>query len=430
VPATSAIVGRIVDENGEPVENANVRVEQVRWSAGRRRLENVAGIAARQTDDFGRYRIFGLLPGAYVVSAVVGQPVAGYEPNDLPGYVKTYYPGSFAVSDAQSVDVATGQDTLNVEFAIVRGQAASVSGRVVTAAGRPFAGAVHLVASGRSRAVASAPLRVRTEDGTFQFDRLAPGEYVVQAATARESPSVEGEFGMQLVTASPSALGDIVVRMSSGSSITGRIVFEGGSPPPQAEIRLSPVPADVDFTSLADNPVARARVHDNWTFEMGGVNGSRRLQVLQSPEGWMLSRVTVNGADVTDAPLVFGTSEQSLSEVEVVLTNRLTGVTGIVTGDGTRPIAGAMVVAFATDRTRWYAQTRYIAHGDTSDAGMFTLTVPPDSYYIAALEARDVPEHIDDIGNPDFLGALSANAARVTVGEGELAAARLRVAGR
>src|SRR5262249_27395780 len=79
--------GSVVDEHGDPVQGARVQVMQVRYEAGRRRLAS-AGVA-RPTDDLGRYRLFSVPPGQYVVSAAIGEVQSA----DLPGYARAYYPG-------------------------------------------------------------------------------------------------------------------------------------------------------------------------------------------------------------------------------------------------------------------------------------------------------------------------------------------------
>ena len=67
LPRGSVIAGRIVDEFGEPIADASVTAMRSAWSNGKRRLQP-AGRAA-QTNDLGQYRIFGLAPGDYYVSA-------------------------------------------------------------------------------------------------------------------------------------------------------------------------------------------------------------------------------------------------------------------------------------------------------------------------------------------------------------------------
>jgi hypothetical protein len=140
VPRTSAISGRVLDEYGDPMANANVRVQRIEFSKGRRRLVGVRGATGRQTNDLGAYRIFGVPPGRYLVSAIVGEAVPGWETADWPGYARTFFPATPVAAEAEAVEVSADQDRLNVDIALARGRMARVAGHAVTSAGEPMQG--------------------------------------------------------------------------------------------------------------------------------------------------------------------------------------------------------------------------------------------------------------------------------------------------
>ena len=71
LPAGVAIEGRVMDEAGEPLSRMNVIAARV--MAGTDVAQRV-GHEPATTDDLGRYRIYGLEPGEYVV-AVEGRSV-------------------------------------------------------------------------------------------------------------------------------------------------------------------------------------------------------------------------------------------------------------------------------------------------------------------------------------------------------------------
>ena len=166
---------------------------------------------------------------------------------------------------------------------------------------------------------------------------------------------------------------------------------------------LSAVPADADLAPL-DGNFARADIHNDWTFEMAGISGPRRLRLLRAPRGWGLKQIVIDGVDVTDAPLPFGSKSQSLSDVEVVLTDRITEIAGTVFDDRGRPVANARVVAFAA-----------------SDAnGAFSIRdLPPGPYFVAAVDRRRASEDNGEWLDPDLLDSLTPGAARITLSEGQ-----------
>ncbi|HXI32004.1 MAG TPA: carboxypeptidase-like regulatory domain-containing protein [Vicinamibacterales bacterium] len=427
----SAIAGRVVDEYGDPVENVAVSVAAIRVVAGRPHLVGAPRAVIRpaaRTDDRGRYRIFGLAAGQFVVVAAVGQRDLPLPQIDLPGYTRTFYPATLAATEAALVEVRDGEDRLNVDIALVKGGVARLAGRVIGVDGKPASATVSLAPSNRSGSVVGGVRSVKA-DGTFDFADVPPGEYVVQAERNRVNPSTEGAFAARFVTVNGTDVPDLTLSMSSGSQISGRIVFEDADAPASAEaFELSPVAGDPDYASLASNPVARADIHDDWTFEMGGVTGSRRLRVVHAPDGWMLKSILAGGLDATDRPLPFGTADQSLTDVVVMMTKRATEIAGSVTDEKGGPRADSAVVVFACDRDLRYAGSRFVASaGATADATFALRGVAPADYYVAAVDKRGFADVAQEIDNPEFLESLVASATRVTLEEGQRATLTLRV---
>ena len=61
------ITGRITDEFGDAVTDVQVQAMRYQFTSGERRLVNVG--RKSMTDDLGQFRIFGLMPGEYLVRA-------------------------------------------------------------------------------------------------------------------------------------------------------------------------------------------------------------------------------------------------------------------------------------------------------------------------------------------------------------------------
>jgi len=411
-----SLAGRIVDELGDPMQGVSVQLLQVRYQAGRRRLVAAAG-ASRVTDDLGRFRTYGIAPGQYIVSATVGDTSSA----DLPGYTRSYYPGTTNAGEAQFVSIGVSQDMSGIEVAMARTRTALVSGTLLDAAGQPtMGGSLKLMPSQRSDAAAAVPMGARiTPDGRFEFGNVAPGQYVIQADRGRRNASTDGEFGTLPVAVDGVDVTNLVLQMSAGSSITGSVRFDsyqGATIPAPGAIDILPAPVDPDQSPA--NP-AYASIHDDWTFEVNGVNGPRRLQVPRVPAEWTLKEIRVRGIDVTDQPLPFGRANQSLADVEVVLTDQISEVTGpIVDGQG-RPAPNAHVVIFATDRDRWYAASRFLRLAEAGADGAVAIKgLPPGSYYATAI-ARLPVDGDDAWQDPAYLETLVGRAAAFALGIGQ-----------
>ena len=100
----------------------------------------------------------------------------------------------------------------------------------------------------------------------------------------------------------------------------------GAKAPRPDQIEITPVPIDPELAPMAP---ANADIRGDWSFVINGVNGPRRLQVQRAPAEWTLKEIRVRGIDVTDRPLAFGTTDQSLADVEVVLTDRINELSGV-----------------------------------------------------------------------------------------------------
>ena len=410
-----SLTGQVFDELGDPLQGASVQLLQIRYEAGRRRLV-ASGAEARVTDDLGRYRLYNLVPGQYIVSATVGAVSSA----DVPGYTRSYFPGTTSPAEAQFVSMGTSQDVAGIDVSMARTRTARVAGQVLNAAGEGTMAGLMLLPSQRSASVTSVAVGARiSDDGTFEFPNVPPGQYVIQASRGTPSSWTESEFAAMPVSVDGTDVQDLVLQTSAGSSIGGRFtfdVFDNSNRPTPSAIELKPIPVDLD---LSLSRPATANIHADWTFEMAGINGPRRLQLIRTPAGWTLKEIRVSGIDVTDRPLSFGRTEQSLTDVEVVLTDRISEVSGTIADTNDRPAPGSRVVVFSTDRSQWYPASRFLRSTVAGPDAAFTLTGLPFGTYYAAAAAQLPVEGEDSWQDLQFLDALVSRASTVTIGDGQ-----------
>jgi hypothetical protein len=256
-------------------------------------------------------------------------------------------------------------------------------------------------------------------DGTFEFRNLAPGQYVIQADRGRQGSGVEGEFLAREVTVGGSDISNLQLQTSAGSRISGHIVFEStknAELPTPTSVRLTTVPIDFD---LAPKGIALTNANKDGGFELGGISGARRLQVIDPPAGWTVKAILSNGRNVTDEVLQFGRPGQSLDGVEVVLSDRVNQIAGVLTDGRGRRIDStrARVIAFSVDHEQWYPKSRFVRSVSNFVQGSYSLTGLPTGTYIvvATLDALPGEEWTD----PAFLESIRAVAKVVIVGEGQ-----------
>ena len=161
---------------------------------------------------------------------------------------------------------------------------------------------------------------------------------------------------------------------------------------------------------------------------MQRITGTRRIVPTRLPDGWALREVRVDGIDVTDRPLTFGRREQSLNDVEVVLTDRVGEISGtLVDADG-RVAPGSFAVAMPMDRELRYPESRFLRRATPDADGAFRIAnLSPGAYYLAAVRAVLIDGE-DAWQDAAFLESLTPLATAVTVKYGERATVVLNCA--
>src|SRR5262249_24854291 len=178
----------------------------------------------------------------------------------------------------------------------------------------------------------------------------------------------------------------------------------------------------------ANGQFARADIHDDWSFEMSGINGARRLRVVRAPRGWGLEAIRVHGIDVTDTPLTFGTADESLTDVEVVLTTRITQIDATVSDGNSRPVSDCNVVVFSTDNTLWYPQSRFFKLATHDATGAFRIeALPPGDYFVAAVALTFNGDTAEDWQDPELLEQLVRRSTRVSLADAQHLAVALKL---
>ena len=136
LPRAGVITGQVLDEFGEPVTGARVSAMRNRYVGGQRRMSPMG--SGDVTDDIGQYRLHGLLPGEYFVSASMTTGLMSGQSEDRIGYAPTFFPGTSLQSEAQRVTVSVGQETQHTNIPLSPGRISTISGKAVSASGKPI----------------------------------------------------------------------------------------------------------------------------------------------------------------------------------------------------------------------------------------------------------------------------------------------------
>lgn len=284
----AAVSGVLRNPNGAPLAGVNVYALPARALREGDRGQSEAVL----TNDRGEFRIYGLSPGEYVITAVptpggsgeigarstaatdallaaltqrqsapnaAGNNAPPMTPAPAAGYAPIYFPGTPLPADAQRIRLGAGEERDSLSFEVMRVPVAAIegtlSGNVPNLAGVQLA----IVPEVRElRMGAGAPSIVAVppnELGEFKYVNLAPGRYQVVARALGGPPEpVPGATGRGRVGGAGSAVvsgtgetlyavADVDIRgqdvkglslaLQPGGSISGTVVFDsGGTPPP------------------------------------------------------------------------------------------------------------------------------------------------------------------------------------------------------
>jgi hypothetical protein len=424
LPRGGVITGRVVDEFGEPIADVRVMPMRYQYVQGRRRL--IASARQEATNDIGEYRIFGLAPGQYLLSATLqtaGAMMMDSASDDRSGYAPTFYPGTPDASQAERVTIGIGQTLSEINMPLVPTRTVRVSGTASDAQGKPLSGGLVIVLPRSGTTMMGTSGTQVKSDGSFIVSNLAPGEYLLQAMNPG-SFSDRSEMASGQVTVAGEDVTGVELMGMKATIGTGRVIVDPAfvKSVPAHSLRLMAPPAHPEDDTIAAIS-SGGKVNDDYTFEVKTRPGLALIRVDGVPPGWALKAVRQNGSDVTDTGIEFRRDEE-INGIEVELTNQTTEVSGTVTNSRSEPVKDYTVVVFSTNRERWGYMSRFCQTGRPDQDGRYKVkALPAGEYYAVALEYLEPGEASD----PEFLDRVKARATSFGLSDSETKTLDLKV---
>ena len=429
LPRGSVLGGRVSDEFGEPVANASVMAWRMAYAAGARRLMPAGQNARDTTDDQGHYRLFGLPPGDYYVSATLrtGGPEVTDPMGEPSGYANTYFPGTANISEATRVTLAVSQENTTVNFGLIATKLVRVSGQVLMSDGAPASnGAIMLLPSqstGRPGIMfqqGGNGGRIES-NGSFRLTNVAPGRYQIQA---RAGSNREFELARMDLTVGSEDVDGLTFVTAPGANVNGTVVSDTGEPfdfrPSQLQVSTRIASPEM---AAAGPGVAAARVGDDWSIGLRNVIDEVLVRT-NAIQGWTMKAVFLGTVDITDTPMQFPPG-QTVNGLQIVMTKKVTNLSGGVTDSRGNPVLDATVVVFPADEKLWTFQSRFIKAARPDQDGTYRLSAlpGPGTYLIVALQGLEDGQ----AGDPEFLATVKDLASKFEIGEGETKAVDVKL---
>jgi protocatechuate 3,4-dioxygenase beta subunit len=221
------ITGKVTDPEGRPVIEERVMLADVQNKTDGPGA--VYGISDRyMTDDRGVYRIYGVPPGRYRVSAGTSEsdPYGSIRPGRVV-YRQTYYPDVVDAAAAKVVEVTAGSEAVGINISLGRSLPSfSASGRVIDGeTSQPVSGVRFMLQRQTADGPSTMPIMsASNSQGEFRVENIAPGKYslfnVSQAGSEVRTETVPFEVTDQDVTG-------LLVKTVKSATVTGVVVIEG-----------------------------------------------------------------------------------------------------------------------------------------------------------------------------------------------------------
>jgi hypothetical protein len=477
----AVIAGRVIDQFGIPQQGARPQVLRARTVAGRRVLSAIAGPSLAAADDRGEFRIYGLPPGSYVVSATppatVAAPMTTADevawalqrkdggasagdpappPGAVFGFAPVFYPGTTDAAAASTITLAPGEERVGIDFSLPRVPLSHVAGVLLRPDGTPATDTRLSLTSIEDGPVAALSTMnvvqtTASSTGSFTFANLRPGRYRLVARASSHAPAMRGRGGapasgptaqtLDLHVSSEIALSgqnldDVALTLQPAATLTGTLLFEPHAVPPPdlTRVRIQvapPLSAILLRTAIPDLHSTMATV--DGSFMLPGIGpGDYTITASAPPAGrggspddrWMVKSIQWRGQDFTDGTISIAPGE-SASDVLITFTARSAEVVGTLLDSAGKPAGGYYILVFPVDRRQWIPASRRFRPPSTPSAdGKYRVAqLPAGDYYLAALTEFDPFDVYDEA----FLEQLTAASIRVTLREGETKTQNLRI---
>jgi hypothetical protein len=425
------ITGRVTDEDGEPVVHGQVQVLRLSYQRGQKQFMTFGGA---QTNDKGEYRVFGLTPGRYFLSATASVQFGGpggtgnirFAPGSPQGeevYAPTYYPGTTEPQNATPISVGAGDEMTGMDLSIAPQRAFRVRGRVTPP---PAAddrqtqrrGGLQVLLLRRGSAGSfgrafSQQADVEQAQGTFEFRAVLPGSYYLMAATSDGRRWVTHREPLEV------GRGDVEglhVTIGPGMDLSGRLRIEGNVPLPANRVQVMVVPQEESNFGVPSSAAG-----PDGTFLLPGLSAETYFLAVQGiGPGAFLKTARMGGEDVLETGITL--PSKAGGQLEIVMSVNGGRIEGSVLDSENLPAAAVTVVLVPPEKRRKNSTFYKTAVSDAQ--GRFTLQgIAPGDYKLFAWDDVDSGAWQD----PEFLAPFEARGTKVAVTEGTTLAIEVKL---
>lgn len=419
--AAAVVRGRVTDEDGDPLANAEVTVFRQTFIGGHNRWEQAG---AERTNDLGEYRVANLAAGNVYISVnpppdfrslIEASGAAVHEDkSSSTTYQTTYYPGIPDRSQALPVQLHAGDD-FPANFSLTPSPSLSIRGSVLNLPPRASAS---IMLQSRDFSVIMTGAEIH-KDGTFVFHDVSPGNYTIMAAVEGSAVPMTARQSLQVGSTNVEGL-----RLSPqpGAIVQGHLHFESRNQlrfdPERIFLTLQMVDAgeESDTAQVFRESFSNiAHVAADGSFQWTDVPaGNYYVQIVGDGDAngsWYMKAVSSGGRDVNDAGIAVNGGTLTL---DLVASANGGVADGMIINSKGEPFPNAVVVAVPDAHLR--SRTDHYRKTVSDQTGHFSLRgLRPGDYTIFAWESVEGEAYY----NQDFVKTFDGQGTTLHVSDGD-----------
>ncbi len=414
--------GKILDEDGEPMSSALVLALRQVYKDGKKEYQTVGEV---WSNDLGEYRIHGLAPGRYFVSAqpqmwerVVGDREYAAKGQDEPDkdYAKIYYPNAAEPGKATSVEVVEEQETTSVDFLMKEVVVHRIRGRVLNLITKHSSDRTGLQVLRRNGTVDwdfVSAARVEKSEGKFEIPNIVPGEYTVLAYTSEDGKEYTAQEDVDVVNADVEG---VVLAIGAGIEIPGIVFWDG-----KISLGTEDERVFLESTQSGHGWGVDALVKEGQIFTLKDVpQGFHRLSLKGLSKDCYVKEIRYGERVLADDVVRVG--KGAAGAIEITVSSRGARLRGVVTSNESLPMAGVWVVAVPEASKR--DLHRLFKVETTDQNGRYQLRgLAPGKYKLFSWDGAERGEWEDE----DFLKKFEDKGVTVEVADGDAKGADLNL---
>jgi hypothetical protein len=403
----SSVSGRVLNEDGDPLPHAFVRIMRPMYRDGKRMMATMSG---SQADESGEFKIGGLSAGRYVVCAAstgYSAPNAidatkGADPNKpKEALVSTCYPSAPDPASAAPLEVVAGHNITGTDIRMRKARVVRVKGKVV---GAPAGQQVRLSLYAREANAANIGSSSNIgKDGSFEISNVQAGSFELYAMSQDRMPAI---LGRQPLEVGAENIEGVMLTLIPPGELKGIVKTEGTPPAqtPSIQIRL----AAMDGVSFGQMNV-HASADGTFTIPNVGV-GRYRAIVFGAPEGAYLKSIRYGDQEALASGIDL--SSGVAGELQVVFQMGAADITGTVKDDQGQISAGSTVTLLPDPPNPEQAHLYKVTPADQNGAFTFK-NLAPGLYRVYAWATLEQGAQFD----PDFLKPHTSESIRLELKE-------------